>query len=231
MINVLISGISGNMGKAVYLNKTDNLNITCGVDLNRTQGFDCPVYKSFGEVKENVDLVIDFSSRGVFKELCKFVKTTKCALISGTTGLTEKDRSAIEKLSETVPVFISANMSFGINFLTSLFKSLSQTVDGLDIDIIEKHRKNKKDFPSGTSLMLRDALKKLTENNITVHSLRAGDIVGEHEIVFTKGSETITVKHVAYSRNVFAEGAVKIAEKLPFMKKGLYTAEDFSSFL
>ena len=131
------------------------------------------------------------------------------------------------KLSKIVPVFASSNTSFGVNFLISLFKRISEPIDGLDIDIVEKHRKDKKDAPSGTALMLKDALINASEGEIRIHSLRAGDTVGEHEIIFTRGLETVTVKHVASSRRVFAEGAIKIAEKLPCMKKGFYTSEDF----
>lgn len=227
MINVLISGINGNMGKALYLCKTDKLNVACGVDKNRSGSFDCPVYRSFCEVKENVDIVIDFSSPEIFPELYKFVKASRCALLTGTTGIEKAEKEILIKLSKIVPVFASSNTSFGVNFLISLFKRISEPIDGLDIDIVEKHRKDKKDAPSGTALMLKDALINASEDEIRIHSLRAGDTVGEHEIIFTRGFETVTVKHVASSRRVFAEGAIKIAEKLPFMKKGLYTSEDF----
>lgn len=228
MVNVLISGINGNMGRALYANKTKNTNVSCGVDLILGGDFDCPVYKNFSEVKENVDVVIDFSSKENTVEAIKFCSANGCRLLVGTTGLSDNEVKMLEKLSRSVAVFYSSNTSLGINLLLSYLSAVKKIDTAVDADIIEKHRKTKKDAPSGTAITLKKTIEKfLPSKNVNVHSIRAGNVSGEHEIIFTFKDESISIKHTASSPSAFAVGAIKIAEKLASMKKGLYTEKDF----
>lgn len=227
MINLLIVGISGKMGKKVYQKaKEYGLNVLCGVDKNVGGNFDCPVYRSFDEVKENIDLVIDFSSPDVSDDLYRFVKENRCGLFSGTTGYTGKEEHAPKKLSRYAPVFLASNTSHGVNLLIKLVKLACKNIDKCEIEIIEKHHKNKKDAPSGTALSIKKAIKESINYDATVHSVRGGNIVGEHEVLFMCGNEIISIKHEAISDEVFAEGAIKAAIFLTGKKPGLYTMDD-----
>ncbi len=227
MINLLIVGINGKMGKKVYQKaKEYGLNVLCGVDKNPGGNFDCPVYRSFDEVKENIDLVIDFSSTDVCEDLYRYVKENRCALFSGTTGYTGKEKHSPKKLSAYVPVFLASNTSHGVSLLLKLVKLACKNLKGCEIEIIEKHHKYKKDAPSGTALSIKNAVKDSINYDPVVHSIRGGNIVGEHEVLFMCGNEVITVKHEALSDEVFAEGAIKAAVFLMGKKPSLYTMDD-----
>lgn len=233
MIDTLIVGINGKMGKRLYEKAREyDLNVVCGIDKNPVGNFDCPVYKTFDEIKENVELIIDFSSPSSVKNLYKFANKNPCALLYGATGLNDAEKSKLMSLGNKMPVLITENTSKGVNLLLKLIEVLANQTKDCDIEIIEKHHRYKKDAPSGTAHLIK---KKLSENfgsaekNILVHSVRGGTIVGEHEVLFMFENEILSIKHHALSGNVFADGALKAAAMLYGKAAGVYETKDFFS--
>ena len=245
MINVLICGANGRMGKKVYdaVSLSNNLKAVCGVDLVENLSTDYPVYSSFEKVTEKVDVVIDFSSPKSLPAILDFCKSKKIPAVLCATGYTEDDVAKVKKASEEIALFRSGNMSLGVNALIDLVKKAALSLGGFDIEIIEKHHNQKVDAPSGTALMLADGVKEVApekfytygrqgivgkrdKNEIGIHAVRGGGIVGEHEVIFASGFETITLSHQATDRSVFADGAVKAAEYIVNKKSGLFNMSD-----
>ena len=245
MINVLICGANGRMGKKVYdaVSLSNNLKAVCGVDLVENLSTDYPVYSSFEKVTEKVDVVIDFSSPKSLPAILDFCKSKKIPAVLCATGYTEDDVAKVKKASEEIALFRSGNMSLGVNALIDLVKKAALSLGGFDIEIIEKHHNQKVDAPSGTALMLADGVKEVApekfytygrqgivgkrdKNEIGIHAVRGGGIVGEHEVIFASGFETVTLSHLATDRSVFADGAVKAAIYLADKKSGLYNMND-----
>lgn len=231
MINTLIVGINGKMGERIYKKaKEYDLSVVCGVDKKVGGNYDCPVYKSFDEIKENVELIIDFSSpSGVF-DLCRFVKNNTCPLFFGATGLKKEEKDLLLSLGKIIPLAVVDNTSRGVNLLIKLAEICADNLEDCNIEIIEKHHKYKKDAPSGTALLIKNALLnhgKPTNKGVFIHSVRGGTIVGEHEILFMCENEIISLKHEALSAEVFADGALKAATKLVEKSVGIYTMNDF----
>lgn len=246
MINVLISGANGRMGKKVFesAQKNENVNAVCGVDLvcdcNNTA---FPIYDSFDKVKEKVDVVVDFSAPTNLNNILAFCLQKNIPAILCATGYSNEQIAQIEKTSKKVPLFRSGNMSLGVNALIDLVKRATSSLDGFDIEIIEKHHNQKVDAPSGTALMLADAVKdvapekfytygrngivgKRDKDEIGIHAIRGGGIVGEHQVIFASGFETITLTHQATDRSVFADGAIKACEFIVNKPVGLYNMSD-----
>ncbi len=232
MIKILLSGCNGRMGKAVseMCKKNQETIITAGVDLFTERTFNYPVYDSFSAVNEECDVVIDFSNPKTLPALIDFCVSKKKPLVLCTTGLSDDDLNLVEKASSEIPVFRSGNMSLGINVLMMLSKRAAQVLgNSFDVEIIEQHHNQKLDAPSGTAIMLAEAVEegldyethrvydrhavraKREKNEIGMHSIRGGTIVGEHEVIFAGDNETITLSHSAQSREVFAAGAVRAA--------------------
>lgn len=232
MTKILLSGCNGRMGRAIseMCKKNDDTVITAGVDLFTEQVFGYPVYGSFSEVSEDCDVVIDFSNPKTLPSLLEYCTTNKKPLVLCTTGLSDEDLANVEEASRVIPIFRSGNMSLGINVLMLLAKRATQILgDGFDIEIIEQHHNQKLDAPSGTAIMLAEAVEsaaayearrvyerhsvraKREKNEIGIHSVRGGTIVGEHEVIFAGENETITLHHSAQSREVFASGAIRAA--------------------
>lgn len=243
MINILISGALGKMGRKVYsaLDKSGAVAV-CGVDKSVGKT-DFPLYSSFSEVKEKVDVIIDFSAADNLKSILDFAVERKCGAVLCATGYGENDALLIEEVSETVPLFRSANMSLGVNVIIDLVKKAAAVLSDFDAEIVEMHHNQKTDAPSGTALMIAEAVKevlpsrylvygrngftgKRDKNEIGVHSLRGGTVVGEHEIIFAGTNERISISHSAEDRSVFAEGAVKAALYISTKKNGLYDMND-----
>lgn len=219
MIDILIYGINGKMGKALYevaLN-TEDVNVACGVDRHTIGNFDCPVYKSLKEVCLHVDVIIDFSSPSSLDDILTYSKEYSCPLLLATTGYTEAQKNQIELHSKNVPVCLTSNTSQGINALKEILPSLKNLLPNFDSVITETHGGKKKDSPSGTALTLSALL-----NNCGILSARGGDLAGIHEINFLGNREAITIKHVAFGREVFAEGAIEICKKLIHSPAGIY---------
>lgn len=250
MYNVILVGSGGKMGKFVAngVSKEDTLNIVCGVDkFNNGESF--PVFSTFDEINVKADLIIDFSNPSLLDGMLNFAIKNKIALVIATTGYSEEQIEKIKEASEVIPVFFTFNMSLGVNLICSLAKKAASILgDGFDIEIIEKHHNQKLDAPSGTAIMLANAVnevfddkmnyeydrhskrQKRTKNEIGIHSVRGGTIVGEHDVIFAGHDEVITVSHSAYSREVFATGAIKAAKFIANKPAGLYDMNSIMTF-
>ncbi len=246
MINILISGANGKMGKKVYESAQKNalVKAVCGVDIVcDCKKADFPIYDCFDKVKENVDVIVDFSAPSNLNNILTFCLKNKVPAILCATGYSDEQIAQIVQTSKEVPLFRSGNMSLGVNSLIDLVKRATPSLAGFDIEIIEKHHNQKVDAPSGTALMLADAVKdvapekfytygrngivgKRDANEIGIHAIRGGGIVGEHQVIFASNFETITLTHQATDRSVFADGAIKACEFIVGKPVGLYNMSD-----
>ena len=246
MVNVLISGAKGKMGCKVKTacNQSEVVNAVCGVDLvEDLTNTNFPIYSSFSCVKEKVDAIIDFSSPLNLDNILGYAISNNVPCVLCATGYSEEDIKKINDASSKIAIFRSANMSLGVNVLIDLVKKASEVLKTFDIEIIEKHHNQKVDAPSGTALMLADAVKEVLDekfylygregkvgkrdkNEIGIHAIRGGNIVGEHDVLFCGENETITLSHTATDRSVFANGAVKAAEFIADKKSGMYNMND-----
>lgn len=247
MVNIILSGCGGRMGEAVskLVSERNDVKIIAGVDVNTASpvsGF--PVYQSILEFSGKADVIIDFSHHTALPTLAEYAVKTKTPLIVCTTGHSEQELLAMRQASTEVAVFFSGNMSIGINLLVELCKRACETLgESFDIEIIEKHHNKKLDAPSGTALMIADALKdsrgtaeyvydrhtkrrQRDPNEIGIHSVRGGTIVGEHEVIFAGNNETITISHSAASREIFAAGALRAAVYMKGKTSGMYDMSD-----
>lgn len=246
MTRIILCGANGKMGRVIQsvVNARDDCEIVAGVDLN-TNSSDFPIYADFKEVKENGDVIIDFSNPALLDSILEFSTEKNIPAVIATTGYDDKQKKQIEAAAENTAVFFTYNMSMGINLLANLAKKAAQVLgDDFDIEIVEKHHNQKIDAPSGTALMLADAVseefdkpmkyeydrhskrEKRSKNEIGMHSVRGGTIVGEHEIIFAGRDEIITLSHSARSKEIFAVGAVNAAVFMNGKTKGVYSMKD-----
>lgn len=248
-MNVIISGAKGKMGKTIYeiTKNSDDIKVVAGVDLKSENG-DIKIYDDIFKVLENADIIIDFSNPKAVKRLSEYASKRKIPLVVGTTGLTDEHKNILSKVSEDVAVFVSHNMCLGIFLIMNLARKAARVLKDYDIEIIEKHHNQKIDAPSGTALMIADAIKKektnaeyvysrkdkyqkRDKNEIGIHSIRAGNIVGEHQVIFGGEDEVIEITHKLGSRNVLALGALRAAAFTILQKPGLYNMEDLVKML
>ena len=243
MKNVILNGCFGRMGKVIteLTQKSDTLNICAGVDAFGSGNAQFPVYKQISDVKEKADVIIDFSNPSALDNLLTYAISTKTPLVLATTGFSMQQIEKIESAAKQIPIFFTFNMSLGINLLTALSKKAAQVLGSdFDIEIIEKHHNQKLDAPSGTAIMLADSINQVygdtlqyeydrhskrmarPKNEIGIHSVRGGTIVGEHEVIFAGKDEVISLSHSASSRDVFACGAVRAAHFIIDKSAGLY---------
>lgn len=243
MTRIILSGCCGKMGGVIQniVANRDDATIVAGVDKFNNNMTDFPVYESILDVKEEADVVIDFSNPSLLDSLLEYGKNTKTALVIATTGYDDCQKKKIAESSKECPVFFTYNYSLGINLLATLAKKAAALLgDEFDIEIVEQHHNQKIDAPSGTALMLADAIneeldnrmkyeydrhskrEKRTKNEIGIHSIRGGTIVGEHEIIFAGRDEIITLSHSARSKEVFAVGAVNAAVFMTGKEAGMY---------
>lgn len=241
MVNIIVCGINGRMGKAIedYCEKNETYTIVAGVDVNLGVPHGFPTAASIDEIDAKADAVIDFSHHSACKALCAYAEKTGTPVIFCTTGYTEDELNLIRKTSEKAPLFKSGNMSLGINLLIELSKKAAEILDGFDIEIIEQHHNRKLDAPSGTALMIADGIKSKKADaeyiydrtgrrqlrdsrEIGIHSVRGGSIVGEHEVIFAGRNENVILRHSALSREVFADGALKAAAYMKGKGSGMY---------
>lgn len=222
MKSLLISGISGKVGSQVlkFANK-HSFNVICGVDRKTFSDADCPVYSDFSEVKENVDVIIDFSSPALFEQVIDFAKRRKCKLVTGTTALLTNQTVKLKQLSEYVAVCHSNNFSNAIFPFVWACEKLASTLKDFDRVLIEEHNKFKKDSPSGTAKMIAERL-----SISQIHAIRGGNVAGVHKIIFYGQDEEIEICHTVYNKSVFANGALKCAYELLGKEKGLFTVEN-----
>lgn len=247
MMNILLCGANGKMGHAVRraIEDNDEIKIAAGVDLN-TECDDFPIYDSILKLKASsgIDCIIDFSHPTVTEEVLDWAAEFEVPAVICTTGLSKEQLSKLEFCARKTPIFFSANMSVGVNLIKDLVCRAAKILDGFDIEITEKHHNKKIDAPSGTALALADALseavdytpqyvydrhsvrKKRDSREIGIHSLRGGNIVGEHTVMFAGNDEVIEIKHSATSKEVFASGAVKAALFMRKKPAALYSMDD-----
>lgn len=247
-MNILLHGCNGRMGQVItrLLTGTPGISIVCGIDSDISKFTNSyPVYDSLTKVKEQVDILIDFSNHNTIGAILNYGIKKELALVLCTTGYTQEEKESMLEASKLIPIFNSGNMSIGINLILSLAKqAAAKLYEGFDIEIIEKHHNQKLDAPSGTALMIADALnitlqdkmeyvyerqsksEKRSREEIGIHSIRGGSIVGEHEIIFAGAGEVIELKHSAISRDVFGVGAIQAAKFLHQKPPGLYNMQD-----
>ncbi len=246
-MKVIISGIHGEMGHHVLkaLQQNPNAVVVAGIDRNTAGDWHFPVHADWNAVQQKADVIIDFSHHSAIDALLDYSEATGTPAVICTTGLSEAQVARIQTLSAAVPLLRSGNMSVGVNLLLDLVARAAQTLyAAYDIEIIEKHHNRKVDAPSGTALMLAQAAKdavpehreysygrqgtdcKRKPEEIGIHAIRGGTIVGEHSVIFAGNDEIIEISHTAISRGVFAGGAVRAAEFLVNQRPGLYSMKE-----
>ncbi|MEG0681090.1 MAG: 4-hydroxy-tetrahydrodipicolinate reductase [Eubacterium sp.] len=247
MLKILLSGVGGAMGHTLQSAIADDpeCQIVAGFDLNTDQNTPFPIYSDLTLCTEKADVIIDFSHFKAFDGIFNYAKATKTPIVIATTGLSDQNMADIQVASQNFPIFKTANMSLGINILARALKEMSGVLeDTFDIEIIEKHHNKKVDAPSGTALLLADAVNdglntkkeytygregrdcKRQVNELGIHAIRGGTIAGEHTVLFAGNDELIEVKHTALSKKVFANGALKAAKYLVTKDPGLYDMQD-----
>ena len=246
MTDILLCGACGKMGKMITdcAKNYDNCKIVCGVD-RTAMPCDFPLFDNFSDINIKPDVIIDFSNVAVLDSLLDYATSNNIPVVIATTGYTQEQIQKIKDVSKKIPVFFTFNMSLGINLLCALSKKAASVLgDNFDIEIIEKHHNQKLDAPSGTAIMLADSINeelgnklnyeydrhskraKRPKNEIGIHSVRGGTIVGEHEVIFAGNDEVISLSHSASSKAVFANGAIKASIFLAKQTAGLYDMND-----
>lgn len=247
-MKIIIHGIAGRMGAEVARLTEEGFRgaeLHAGVDLGgNASGFPC--FQSLDQVPPGADCIVDFSNHSATKTLLAYACKTKTPVVLATTGHSEKELALIREAAREIPVFFSANMSLGVALLAEMAKKAAAIYPDANIEIVEIHHNRKLDAPSGTALLLANAIKEIrrsasfvlgrsghgkrTEEEIGIHAIRMGNIVGTHEILISTDAETITLKHEAHSRALFAEGALAAAVFLCGKPAGLYQMRDMISF-
>ena len=248
MTKIIMHGCNGKMGQVITeLCKTDdNVEIVAGIDISKHIENEYPVFTDINECDVQADVIIDFANAKAVDNLLKYSVEKQIPLVLCTTGLSQEQNDAAIAAAKQVAVLKSANMSLGINMLLDLLQKAARILvpAGFDMEIVEKHHNQKLDAPSGTALALADALnegleeaytyqydrskerKKREKNEIGIQAVRGGTIVGEHEVIFAGTDEVITFEHTAYSKSVFAKGAIEAAKFLHGKAAGLYDMQD-----
>ncbi len=248
MVRAIMNGCNGRMGQVIsgMVKENDAIEIVAGIDVFGEAVNGYPVFRSFDECGVEADVVIDFSSPKAFDAMMDYCVRTGTAPVVCTTGLSDEQLARLEKESSRVALLRSANMSLGVNLLIKLLKDATKTLSkaGFDIEIVEKHHKRKVDAPSGTALALAESINEAADGRYTYaynrtdrrearpadeigfSVVRGGTIVGEHEVIFAGEDEIIEFKHTAYSRALFAKGAVAAAIFLAGKAPGYYGMAD-----
>lgn len=252
MVKILMHGCNGKMGRMIteIVKNEEDAVIAAGVDKFTGIPNDYPVFEEIAQCDVDVDVVIDFSNAGAVDELLDYCVEKSLPVVLCTTGLSDEQLKKVDECSEKIAVLKSANMSMGINLLLKLLKDAAKVLApaGYDIELVEKHHNQKLDAPSGTALALADSIneamgneyeyvydrsqvrKKRDAKEIGISAVRAGTIVGEHEVIFAGTDEVIEFKHTAYSRSVFAKGAVEAGKFLAGQPAGMYDMGDVIQF-
>ena len=248
MTRLLLCGCGGKMGAAVqnFGRQREDCQIVAGVDLAGMPQEGFPVYTGIAEVCEPIDVIIDFSHPSALPSILDYGKAHPgAAAVLCTTGYTPEQTAVIHEAAKTMPLFYSRNMSLGVNLLIELSKKAARVLGtDFDVEILEMHHNQKIDAPSGTALMLADAINEERENamkyvydrhsqrkkrekgEIGLHSVRGGTIVGEHQVIFSGQQEVITLSHSAQSKELFASGAINAAVFMQGKGPGLYSMPD-----
>lgn len=247
MLKVVVSGYLGQMGQVIskLILDREDMELVGGIDKNASSyDGNVNVYENILDFNKKCDVIIDFSHPSSIDSLIDYAVSNNTPLVIGTTGYGEEEMNKLKEASKNIPIFYSANMSLGINLILSLVsKAASILGEDFDIEIIEKHHNKKIDAPSGTAYMIANEINKVFDNNksytfgrhtknnrrspneIGIHAIRGGTIVGEHTVLFAGLDEIVEIKHNASSKNVFAKGALTAAEFIVNKEKGLYNME------
>ncbi len=248
MTKIIMHGCNGKMGQVItgLLAKDEEAQIVAGIDPYDDGHNEYPVFSSIGSCTVKADVIIDFASAKAIDGLLDYCVENSVPAVICTTGLSDEQLAKLRKASEKVAILKSANMSLGINTLFKLLKEAVKVLHpaGFDIEIVEKHHNQKLDAPSGTALALADAVReeldsdyyykydrsseraKRNPKEIGISAVRGGTIVGEHEVIFAGEDEVIEFKHTAYSKAIFAKGAIEAAKFLAGKQAGLYDMSD-----
>lgn len=248
MLKIILTGCCGHMGRVVtdLINTDPDMEIVAGVDIKADPAVPYPVFSGLADYTGTADVVIDFSTASAMDSLLDACEAKSLPLVLCTTGLSETQLERVRQLSEKVPVLRSANMSLGINLMMKLIREAARVLAAADFDmeIVEQHHRRKLDAPSGTALALAESIneamngeycftfdrsvrhEKRDPKEIGISAVRGGSIVGEHEVIFAGEDEVFRISHSAYSRTIFAKGAVAAARFLAGRPAGLYTMSD-----
>ncbi len=247
MTKILLCGCNGKMGAAVtgIVDGREDCAIAAGVDVNTASTRGYRVYANISEVTERADVIVDFSHPSALDSILAYSAEKSIPVVLCATGYSEAQINQIKQASGSVPVFHSGNMSLGVNLLIALSRKAAQILGGsFDVEIVEKHHNQKIDAPSGTALMIADAVsdelpyqpryeydrhsvrRKRERSEIGIHSVRGGTIVGQHDVIFAGQDEVLTISHSAQSKGVFAAGAVNAAVFMRGKSAGLYDMND-----
>lgn len=248
MTRIILSGCNGKMGQVItdILKDDTKAVIVAGIDIKQNIINSYPVFQNFSKCNVEADVIIDFTSPVNLDNLLEYAVNNRIGCVLCTTGYSSEQLQLINEAAQRIPVLRSANMSMGINLISKLLKAAAPILAdaGFDIEIVEKHHNKKLDAPSGTALALADAINESLENRysykydrsaervardkaeIGISAVRGGTIVGEHEIIFAGTDEVIEIKHTAYSKAIFAKGAIQAAKYLPAKPAGLYSMSD-----
>lgn len=250
MVRILLVGCNGRMGSVVtsVVSERSDCTISAGIDIDPVHLNEYPVYKDFSSFDGKADVIIDFSHPSSLPGILEFAISRHIPAVIATTGLKDEDILKIKKASEKTAMFFSYNMSLGINLILDLVKKAAPLLaDSFDIEIVEAHHNQKIDAPSGTAIMIGNAIRsvlnekyeyeydrhddvhKRNKKEIGMHSIRGGSIVGEHEVIFAGRDEIITISHSARSKEIFAVGAVRAALFIKDKTNGLYDMSDVIS--
>lgn len=242
MISVLINGCNGKMGQEVAkaIEKNDKFVTSCGVDRLDSGDNKFPVYTDLSLIKEKPEIIIDFSIPEATFKILDYAVSNKIPVVIATTGFSEEQLKRIEEISKEIPIFRSSNMSYTVNLMCHIVNQVAKKLNNSDIEIVEAHHNRKVDAPSGTAIMIANSINEALDNTmhyeydrhskrekrnkkeIGIHSIRGGNIVGEHTAMFISENECFEIKHEAFSRAVFADGSLKAAEFLVLQEAGLY---------
>ncbi|MBO5389264.1 MAG: 4-hydroxy-tetrahydrodipicolinate reductase [Lachnospiraceae bacterium] len=248
MTRIIMHGCNGKMGQVItgICNEDSNVEIVAGIDVidNKDNGY--PVFTDINACDVEADVIVDFAAAVAVDKLLDYAVSKNIPVVLCTTGLSPEQLSKVSQASEKVAVLKSANMSLGINTIMKLLKDAIAVFGpaGYDVEIVEKHHNLKVDAPSGTALALADSINEASNNQyeyiydrsqtrqkrdkkeLGISAVRGGTIVGEHEVLFAGIDEVIEIKHTAYSKSVFAKGAVEAAKFLAGKPAGMYNMSD-----
>lgn len=248
MVKMLLHGCNGRMGQMItsIVNEDKGIRIVAGVDKFFGKMDKYPVYEHISECDKAADVVVDFSNATAVDELLDYCLLNGLPLVLCSTGLSDKQLKRVKDASKKIPILRSANMSVGINTIMKVLEQISPALAeaGFDIEIVEKHHNKKLDAPSGTALALADCVneslpkkykyvydrtgrrEERPKNEIGISAVRGGSIVGDHDVIFAGLDEVITLSHTAYSRAIFAKGAITAAKFLAGKEPGMYNMSD-----
>lgn len=244
MLRIILGGYDGQMGRVIKeVLDPDKYQIVAGISLEKGNE-EVPVYENPKEIKEEADLIIDFSAPSALEGILAYGLDKKIPLVLAATGYTDEDYEKIRKASNQIPILSSGNMSLGVNVMEAIAEKMAAMLEGFDIEIVERHHRYKKDSPSGTAKMLFEAVNKGRDESLEeldgrrgfydqrppsevgISAIRGGNIVGDHTIIFAGQDEVLELTHKASSKKIFALGALKAGNFIVDQGSGLYSMKD-----